>query len=67
MVAEPKHIKSVSVDYGSIAARGVAVVTPVYVNEYLIANDDAKPSPDDYLIEPFKEHWKKRQRQISKR
>jgi len=55
-ISSPKQTKSVSVDYGSIAACSVGVVTPVYIDKYLIANDDAKPSPDDYLIEPFKEH-----------
>merc|ERR1712029_852028 len=60
MVAELRHLKSVSVDYGALAARGVAVVTPVYINEYLIAEEESRPKPDDYLIEPFKEHWKKR-------
>ena len=44
----------------TLAQRGVAVLTPMYINEYLVAGDE-KPPVDEFLVEKFKEHWKKRQ------
>ena len=58
MVAQPEKVR-VSVDYESLAQRGVAVVSPIYINEYLIA--DPRPQVDTFLVEPFKAHWTKRQ------
>ena len=57
MVAQPEKVR-VSVDYESLAQRGVAVVSPIYINEYLIA--DPRPQVDTFLVEPFKAHWTKR-------
>ena len=58
IIAEPNKMPKVSVDYESLAIQGIAVVSPLYLNEYLIA--DPKPPVDNFLVEPFKPHWDKR-------
>ncbi len=47
-----------SADYGALASHGVAVVTPVYLNAYLVS--DPPPKVDEYLPEDYKPFWAKR-------
>ena len=58
-IAEPNKLPKVSIDYKALAMRGVAVVNPVYINEFLA--NDPPPCVDNHLIEEFKQYWKIRQ------
>ena len=55
LIAEPSKLPKVSVDYEALANRGVAAVSPLYLNEYLISHP--KPSINDFLVDPIKPHW----------
>jgi hypothetical protein len=44
--------------FQSLAANGVAVVGPVYINEFLVS--DPPPKVDEYLLEEFKPFWANR-------
>ena len=57
-IAEPNKLPKQSIDYVALALKGVAVVNPVYINEFLA--NDPPPNVDTHLIENFKPHWKKR-------
>ena len=39
----------------ALAANGVAVVGPVFINDYLVS--DTKPKVEDCLVEDFKTYW----------
>ncbi len=57
-LAEPKKIPKVSMDYKALANQGVAVVGPLYINEYLVA--DPPPQVDKFIIEEYRPFWEKR-------
>lgn len=57
-IAEPNKLPKQSIDYEALAMKGVAVVNPVYINEFLA--NDPPPSAENHLIEDFKQHWSKR-------
>ena len=57
-IAEPNKLPKQSIDYVALALKGVAVVNPVYINEFLA--NDPPPNVENHLIEDFKPHWKKR-------
>jgi len=60
IIAEPHKLPKVSVDYESLAIHGIAVVAPMYINEYLVADQDAKPKVEDHLVDQFKPHWERK-------
>ena len=57
-IAEPNKLPKQSIDYEALAIKGVAVVNPVYINEFLA--NDPPPNVNNHLIEDFKPYWKKR-------
>ena len=57
-IAEPNKLPKQSIDYEALAMKGVAVVNPVYINEFLA--NDPPPSAENHLIEDFKQYWNKR-------
>ena len=59
-IAEPSKLPRHSIDYATLAAKGVAVIGPFYINEYLIA--DPPPKVDAHIIEEFKTFWQNRKR-----
>jgi len=58
LLSEPKL--AVGMDFNSLALKGVPVLKPIYVNDFLTS--DNPPSLDDFLIEDFKPFWEKRKR-----
>ncbi len=58
MLAEPSRLPGIKVDYRALATAGVAVVTPLYLNEYLVT--DPPPKVDRFIIEEFRSFWKNR-------
>ena len=60
VLAEPNKMPNVSMDYKALAARGVAVVGPVFMNEFLVS--DPAPKVEDFLLEEYKSFWANRRR-----
>ncbi len=58
LLAEPSRCSGVKIDYRSLAAASVAVVSPVYINEFLVA--DPPPKVDRFIVDEFKNHWANR-------
>ena len=58
LLSEPKL--AVGMDFNSLALKGVPVLKPIYVNDFLTS--DNPPSLDDFLIEDFKPFREKRKR-----
>ncbi|XP_071748981.1 DNA topoisomerase 2-binding protein 1-A [Lepeophtheirus salmonis] len=56
--AEPVKVPKYKIDYESLATRGIAVVEPIFINEFLI--NDPPPPVETYLIDEFKAYWKRR-------
>ena len=57
-IAEPKKLPKQSIDFMALANKGVAVVSPLYINEFLAS--DPSPCVDNYLLEEFVPFWKKK-------
>ncbi|XP_040581730.1 DNA topoisomerase 2-binding protein 1-A [Lepeophtheirus salmonis] len=57
-LAEPSKVPKSKIDYSSLASRGIAVVNPLFINEYII--NDPPPPVENYLIEEFKPLWEER-------
>ena len=60
VLAEPNKMPGVSLDYKALAARGVAVVGPVFMNEFLVS--DPAPRVEDFLLEEYKSFWANRRK-----
>ena len=56
-IAEPKKLPNVSIDFDAMARQRIAVVGPLYLNEYII--QDPLPDVEDSLLEEYKPFWKK--------
>lgn len=56
-LAECKRLPNQKLDYDALAKQRVAVVSPLYMNEYLIT--DPAPNVEDFLIEDYKPFWQK--------
>lgn len=55
--AEMARMKGVSVDFQALANRGVAMVGPLFINEFLTS--ETPPKVEDYLVEEFQAYWNK--------
>ena len=54
-LAEPKKLPNQKLDFEALAKQRVAVVGPVYLNEFLV--NDPPPNVGDYVIEEYKKLW----------
>ena len=57
-IAELGKLPRTMIDFAGFAAKGVAVVGPTYVNDYLLS--DPPPKVEGHLIDEFKPFWSKR-------
>lgn len=48
------------VDYVGLATKGVPVLKPIYLNDFLVS--EQPPSLELFMLEEFKEHWEKKKR-----
>ena len=53
-----EKVPSVKVDFKALAANGVAVVGPVFINDYLVS--ETRPKVEDCLDKEFKPFWNAR-------
>ena len=56
-----ENVPNVSVDFKALAANGVAVVGPVFINNYLVS--ETRPKIEDCLVAEFKPFWNARRHQ----
>lgn len=57
---ESARMPGVKLDYRSLARQGVAVVSPLYINEFLISQP--APKVDKFIVEDYKQAWANRAR-----
>ena len=48
------------VDYSGLAAKGVPVLKPLYLNDFLVSAEP--PALEEFMLEEFKQHWDKKKR-----
>ena len=56
-IAEPKKLPNVSIDFDAMAQQRIAVVGPLYLNEYII--QVPLPNVEESLLDEYKPYWKK--------
>jgi len=56
-LSEPQKVSKgeQKLDYRALAANGVAVVSPLYVNEFL--TQDPPPKPEGFMLEDYRKVW----------
>ena len=54
-LAEPKKLPNQKMDFEALAQQRVAVVGPLYINEFLIT--DPPPKVEDFILEDYKSFW----------
>ena len=59
VLSDPKYASDKQIGYQAMANKGVPVLKPVYLSEFLTAADTAL---DQFLIEDFKPFWESRKR-----
>jgi len=60
LLTESRYIGEGQVDYAGLANRGVPVMKPIYLNDFLTS--DKPPSLEQYLLDEFKSHWDSKKR-----
>ena len=59
-LAELSKMPRAKIDFDSMAAKGIAVVNPVYINEFMIS--DPPPKVEPHLIDEYRPFWERRKR-----
>jgi len=60
LLTETKYIGKEKVDFAGLATKGVPVLKPIYLNEFLVS--EAPPPLETHMLEEFREHWERRKR-----
>ena len=60
LLTDNKYASSKQIDYQALASKGVAVLKPVYLSEFLTSN--SAPNLEQFMIEEFKPFWESRKR-----
>ena len=60
LLTDTKYTSNKQIDYQALATRGVPVLKPVYLSEFL--SSDSAPDLDKFMIEEFKAFWESRKR-----
>ena len=60
LLTEAKYASSKAIDYPALASKGVPVLKPVYLSEFLTSV--SAPDLEQFMIEEFKTHWEGRKR-----
>ena len=53
---------SLKVDYSGLAMRGVPVLKPLFLNDFLTSISGRPPPFDNHMLEDAKPHWEKMKR-----
>ena len=54
-LAEPKKLPNQRLDFEALAKQRVAVVGPLYINEFLVT--DPPPKVEDFILDDYKPAW----------
>ena len=60
VLSDPKSASDKQIGYQAMANKGVPVLKPIYLSEFLTS--DTNPDLDQFLIEEFKPFWESRKR-----
>lgn len=60
LLTESRYIGEGQVDYAGLANRGVPVMKPIFLNDFLTS--DKPPTIELYLLDEFKAHWDSKKR-----
>lgn len=60
LLTETKYIGEGQVDFAGLATRGVPVMKPIYLNDFLTT--EPPPSVEQFLLDEFKSHWDSKKR-----
>ena len=60
VLSDPKYASDKQIGYQAMANKGVPVLKPIYLSEFLTS--DTNPDLDQFLIEEFKPFWESRKR-----
>jgi len=60
LLTEKRYIGEGQVDFAGLASRGVPVMKPIYLNDFLTT--DPPPSVEQFLLEEFRSHWDSKKR-----
>jgi len=60
LLTDVKYATNKKIDYQALASKGVPVLKPVYLSEFLTS--DTAPDLDQFMLEEFKPLWESRKR-----
>jgi len=60
LLTETRYLGKDKVDYAGLAVRGVPVLKPLYLNDFLVSS--TPPSLDTFMLEEYKDFWEKKKR-----
>merc|ERR1719495_1281094 len=60
LLTEKRYIGEGQVDFAGLASRGVPVMKPIYLNDFLTT--DPPPSVEQFLLDEFRSHWESKKR-----
>eukprot|EP00092_Neocalanus_flemingeri_P010154 GFUD01010944.1.p1 GENE.GFUD01010944.1~~GFUD01010944.1.p1 ORF type:complete len:1552 (+),score=561.52 GFUD01010944.1:76-4731(+) len=60
LLTETRYIGEGQIDFAGLANRGVPVMKPIYLNDFLTS--DQPPALEQYLLDEFKTHWDSKKR-----
>ena len=60
LLTETRYAGEGQIDYAGLASRGIPVLKPIYLNDFLISNE--APPLEGHLLEDFKSHWDSKKR-----
>merc|ERR1712123_460884 len=55
LLTETRYIGEGQIDFSGLATRGVPVMKPIYLNDFLTS--DQPPNVELFLLDEFKSHW----------
>ena len=60
VLSDPKYASDKQIGYQAMANKGVPVLKPIYLSEFLTSN--SAPNLEQFMIEEFKPFWESRKR-----
>jgi len=60
LLTETRYIGEGQIDFSGLATRGVPVMKPIYLNDFLTS--DQPPNVELFLLDEFKSHWESKKR-----
>ena len=61
LLTESRYAAGNQVDFAALAAQGIPVLKPLFLNDFLTSLDKP-PALDEFLIDDYKVHWDSKKR-----